>query len=145
MCCLSSHSRIRQVIPRAKTWREWFICPDGATVIIWYELPDNLIRIGKSRMSDPWFFLMRGESGEVLIKRELDLVSSGYAFLMMCFSFFVLDREHCARILLTSDNYLRHWKPEKESRCLGIRVSGAGSPSRFAHWKTRSCWLTPGQ
>lgn len=57
MGCLFSHRKIRQVIQRAKTWREWFICPDGAAVIIWYKLPGNLIRIGKSRMSDLcWLF-----------------------------------------------------------------------------------------
>lgn len=85
---LSSHRRNRQAIQRARTWRERFIWPGGVTVIIWCELPDNLLRIGKSRTSVPWFFLMRWESGEVLIKRELSPLSSGYTRSMMCFAFF---------------------------------------------------------
>lgn len=98
--CHSSHSRNRWLFQRTRTWREWFIWPDGATVIIWCELPDNLIRIGKSKLLVPWC-LFWWESGEVLIERDLALVYSGYTCSMMCFPLFFLDRKHCAWILLT--------------------------------------------
>lgn len=135
--CHSSHSRNRWLFQRARTWREWFIWPDGATVIIWCELPDNLIRIGKSRLLVPWC-LFWWESGEVLIERELALVYSGYTCSMMCFPLFFLDREHCAWILLTF--IYKDFRPwEGQGREAGVSLS------RFGHRKTRSGGLTPGQ
>lgn len=44
---------------------------------------------------------MRGESGEVLIERELALVHSGYTCSMMYFPLIFPRIEHRARILLT--------------------------------------------